>query len=114
MRSTLLHDKVIKLSKAKLHVYSDSVLCLGKMHRHPEAMVTWKEQLQYFQNANEYRELFRIDEEPMEFEWNIFPGHTTEEILKDIQMRMTTRRTKPEEFEDLIIFMSSFNDIDWT
>ena len=55
MRSTLLHDKAIKLSKAKVNVYSDSVLFLGKMHRHPEAMVEWKEQLQYFQSSNEYR-----------------------------------------------------------
>ena len=46
-RSTLLHDKVIKLSEAKVHVYSDSFLCLVKMHRHPEA----EEQLQYFQNS---------------------------------------------------------------
>ena len=30
MRTTLLHDRAIKLSKAKVHVYSDSVLCLGK------------------------------------------------------------------------------------
>ena len=32
-----------------------------------------KDQLQYFQLANEYRELFGIDGEPIEFEWNIFP-----------------------------------------
>ena len=31
MRSTLLHDRAIKLSKAKVHVYSDSVLCLVKI-----------------------------------------------------------------------------------
>ena len=29
MRSTLCHDQVIKWAKAKVHVYSDSVLCLG-------------------------------------------------------------------------------------
>ena len=27
---------------------------------------------------------------------------------------MTVRKTRPEEFEDRIIFMSMFNDIDWT
>ena len=30
MRSSLLHDKVVKLSKAKVHVHSDSVLGLGR------------------------------------------------------------------------------------
>ena len=39
MRYSLPHDKVIKLSKAKVHVYSDSVLCLGKMYGHPDVMV---------------------------------------------------------------------------
>ena len=54
MRSTVLNDKAIMLSKAKIHVHSDSVLCLGKMHGHLDAMVKWK-QLQYFQNSFEYR-----------------------------------------------------------
>ena len=35
MISTSLHDRAIKLSKAKIHVYPDSVLCLVKMHEHP-------------------------------------------------------------------------------
>ena len=43
--STLLHDKVIKWAEAKVHVYSDSVLCLGRMQGHPEAKEMWKAQL---------------------------------------------------------------------
>ena len=54
MRSTLLHDRQIKLSKAQVHVYSNSVLCLRKMHGLLEAMAKWKEQLHY----------------AIEFEWN--------------------------------------------
>ena len=67
MRSTLLHDRVIKLSKAKVHGYSDSVLCLGKMHPQPLAVDEWKERLEYLLNSNEYQELFGIDGEPFEF-----------------------------------------------
>ena len=37
MRSTLLHHHVIKWAKATVHVYSDSVLRLGKMYEHTEA-----------------------------------------------------------------------------
>ena len=36
------------------------------------------------------------------------------EILLEIQTKMSVRRTRPEEFEERIIFMSIFNDIDWT
>ena len=35
-RSTLAHDQVIKWTKAKVHVYSDSVLCLRKMQEHQQ------------------------------------------------------------------------------
>ena len=31
-RSVLSHDQVIQWTKAKVRVYSDSVLCLGKMN----------------------------------------------------------------------------------
>ena len=106
MRSTLLHDKVIQLSKAKVHGYSDSVPCLGKMHRHPDALVNWKEQLKSLQSSNEHRELFGIDGEPFEFEWNIFPGNTAVQIHQEIQVRMTVGETRVEEFEDRII-------VDW-
>ena len=65
------YDKVIKLLKAKVHVYSDSVLCLGKMHGHQDVMTKWKEKLPYFRDSKEYKELFGIDGESCEFEWNI-------------------------------------------
>ena len=77
-------------------------------------MLKWIEALQYFQNSNDYRELFGIDGEKFEFEWNIFPGHTAVENLREIHTIMTGRNTRPEVFEDRIIFMSMFNDVDWT
>ena len=60
----------------------------------------------FFSKSNEHGE-------PFEFERNIFPQHTIVEILRETQMRMTTRRTRLEEFVDRIIFMWMFNDIDW-
>ena len=40
----MLHDKAIKWAKAKVRVYSGSVLCLGKMYEQPEANARWKDQ----------------------------------------------------------------------
>ena len=42
MRKTLPQDRAVKLSKAKVHVYSDSVLCHGKIHEHPRSIEAWK------------------------------------------------------------------------
>ena len=52
---------VSKLSKAKVHVCSDSVLGMEKMHGYQEVKVKWKEKLPYFQESNAYIELFGID-----------------------------------------------------
>ena len=77
MRFTLLHDTVVKWAKAKVHVHSDSVLCLGEIYEHTEANAKWKDQLHYFQPSNEFKDLCGIDGDPLEFEWHISPGHTT-------------------------------------
>ena len=106
MRTTLRHDRAIKLSKA--HIYSDSVLCLGMIHEHPQSIRHWKDKVVWFMDPREYRELNEIDGEPVEFEWNIFPG------LHEIQSKMAENRIRSEEFKDRIIFTSMYNDIDWT
>ena len=71
MRSTLIHDKVIKWAKAKVFVYSGSVLCLGKMHDHSEANAKWRDQLEDLRQSNAYRDSYGIGGEPIEFERNI-------------------------------------------
>ena len=66
-----------------------------------------------FSNDKENAELSVIDGEPIEFERNIFPLTSTE-ILRQIQKDLKHRQMNPEEFEGRILFMSMFNDIDWT
>ena len=50
-------------------------------------------------DSKDYQELNGIDEEPVEFEWNIIPGHTTLNLLHKIQTKMAENRVEPEEFE---------------
>ena len=61
-------EEVISLSHAKVYVFSDSVLCLGKMKQN----AVWERQLEWFKGSSQYRILVTIDGEPMEFVWNIF------------------------------------------
>ena len=99
MRTTLLHDRAVKLSKASVHVHSDSVHCLGNTHAHPHSIEVWTQKIEWFTKRHEYRELDRIDGEPVEFEWNIFPGHTTLQLLREIQKAMTENRIRNSEIE---------------
>ena len=46
----------------------------------------------------------------MEFEWNIFTGSTTLELVREVQKFMSIMG-EPEQFQGRIIFMSMFNDI---
>ena len=84
---------------------------MGRISENP--VKAWKEKINWFQNSLEYRELDRIDGEPMEFEWRIFPGFTTLQILAEIQNMMTETQCEPDQFQGRIIFMSMHNDIVW-
>ena len=114
---TLAHDNIYKQLKAKVYVVADSVLCLGggcpEYLRSTEA---WQEgRTVYFVSSPEIRELDNIDGEPFVFEWKIFPGHTAAQLLQEVQILMEDElKIHPQNFEDRIMFMSMYNDIDWT
>ena len=43
-RLSLIGDEtVINLQRANVYVFSDSVLCLGKIHQHPESNEAWRD-----------------------------------------------------------------------
>ena len=64
-------EQVISLLHAKVYVFSDSVLCFGKMNENPQSNFAWEDRLTWFKSSSVCRALDRIDGEPMEFEWNI-------------------------------------------
>ena len=75
---SLIGDETfINLQRAKVYVFSDSVLCLGKIHSHPESNEAWKKRIEWITSSQSYRDYDGINGEPAEFEWNIFPGFTT-------------------------------------
>ena len=67
----------LNLQRTKVYVFSDSVLCLGKIFKNPQSNDAWEERLGWFKSSPVYRNFDRIESEPMEFEWNIFPGFKT-------------------------------------
>ena len=70
-------ETVINLQRTKVYVFSDSVLCLGKVHQHLESNEAWKKMIEWIINEESYRDYDGINGESTEFEWNIFPGFTT-------------------------------------
>ena len=102
-------EQVINLQRTKVYVFSDSVLCLGKIHENSQSNTAREQRLEWFKTS--YRNLDRIDGEPMEFEWNIFPGFNTLQLSQEVKELLLRLNETPENFTRRIIFMSMFNDI---
>ena len=99
-------EKVINLQRTKVYVFSDSVLCLGRIHQHPESNEAWD------MTEKSYRDYDSINGDPTEFERNIFPGFTTLQLCGKINDILSDLGQTPETFTGRILFfMSMFNDI---
>ena len=104
-------ETVIDLQRAKVYVFSDSVLCLGRVHQHPESNEAWKNRVAGIRSERSYRDCDGINGEPTEFEWNIFPGFTTLQLCGKVTDLLSRLGETPETFTRRILFMSMFNDI---
>ena len=82
-------DRAVQLSTAKVYAVSDCVLCLGKVPHATGAVDAWKSQIGWFTSSSEYRGFYSIGRQQMVFEWEIFAGHTTLQLLEEIQRAMT-------------------------
>ena len=109
--SLIEYEVVINLQSTKVYVFSDSVLCLGKVLQHPESNEAWKNRVAGVRAERSYRDYDAINGESTEFEWNIFPGFTTLQLCDKISDLLSHLGQTPESFTGRILFMSMFNDI---
>ena len=70
-------ETIMNLQRAKVYVFSNSVLCLGRVHPHPMFNEAWYHRIGRIATSQSYRDYDGISGEPTEFEWKIFPGFTT-------------------------------------
>ena len=109
---SLINDPVIiSLQSTKVYVFSDSVLCLGKVLQHLECNEAWKSRVAGVRAERNYRDFEDVKGESTEFEWNIFPGFTSLQLCDRISNLLSSLGQSPETFTGRILFMSMFNDI---
>ena len=109
---SLINDLVvIGLQSTKVYVFSDSVLCLGKVLQHPECNEAWKNRVAGVRAEKNYSDFDDVKGESAEFEWNIFPGFTTLQLCDKISNLLSSLGQSPEAFTGRILFMSMFIDI---
>ena len=97
--------------RTKVYVFSDSVLCLGKIHQNPESNEAWKKRIEWITSSQSYRNFDGINGEPTDFEWNIFSGFDTLQRCDKVKDLLGRLGETPENFTGRILFMSMVNDI---
>ena len=107
----MIVETIINLQRAKVYVFSDSVLCLGRVHQYPKYNEAWKDRIEWITTDQSSRDYDAISGEPTEFEWNIFPGFTTLQLYDKVTDLLSRLGERPETFTGRILFMSMFNDI---
>ena len=104
-------ETVLNLQSTKVYVFSDSVLCFGRILQHPVSNEAWKKRIAGVMAEKSYRDYDGINGESTEFEWNIFPGFTTLQLCGKVNDLLSDLGETPETFTGRILFMSMFNDI---
>ena len=106
-RLSLIGDEaIINLQSTKVYVFSDSVLCLGKVLQHPECNEAWKNRDAGVRAERSYRDYDAVNGESTEFEWNIFQGFTTLQLSDKISDLLSSMGQTPETFTRRILFKS--------
>ena len=84
------------------------------MSEHSETILRWINQVEEFRQSNSYRELtwnwWRTDSVRVAYSQGFIHWRSSRRSKKNLK----DRNIEPEKFEDRIIFMSMFNDIDWS
>ena len=101
---SLIDDEtVINLQRTKVFVFSDSVLCLGRVHNILIPTKLGGTELQG-SNPGKATEIMMLSMESTEFEWNIFPGFTTLQLCGKINDILSDLGQTPYTFTGRIFF----------
>ena len=109
---SLINDPVIiNLQSTKVYVFSDSVLCLGKVFQHPECNEVCKSRVAGVRAERNYKDFEDVTKKSTEFKCDIFPGFTSLQLCDKINNLLSSVKQSSKTFTGRILFMSMFNDI---
>ena len=97
----------------KIYVFSDSVLCLGKIHENPQSNNAWEDRLEVVKIFSKLLKLWQNRRWANGIRAEYFPGFNTLQLVREVQELLLRLSVEPEDFIGRIIFMSMFNDISW-
>ena len=102
-------EQVISLQRTKIYVFSDSVLCLGKIFENTQSNDAWEERLGWFKHLRNTETLT----ESTVSQWTssgIFPRINMLQLNDEVKSFLLRLGETPENFTGRIIFMTMFNE----
>ena len=111
--SRVSDEEVISLSHGKVYVFSDSVLCLGKMNQNPTPNSALEEKLSWFKSSSQHRTLDTSDRVANGIRVEYLPRIHHVAALQQKSMSSCLKWAVHQKFKGRNIFMSMFNDILW-
>ena len=109
--SLIADETIINFQLSTVYVFSNSVLCLGRILRHPESNEAWRNRIAGIKSVKRYRDYDGINGESTEFEWNIFPRFTTLQLRGKVNDLLSDLGEAPKPLTRRILSVSMFNDI---
>ena len=104
-------ERVINLQRTKVYVFSDSVLCLGKILQNPQSNDAWEHSLGWLKSFSKLKKLRQNRRRANGIRVEYFPGYNTLQLSEEVKSLLLRLDETPENFTGRIIFMSMFNDI---
>ena len=91
-------ERIINLQCTEVYLFSDSCLCIGRIHQNSESNDAWEQRIGWITSSQSYRDFDGINGEPTEFEWNIFPGFDTLQLCGKVKDLLSRKGETPENF----------------
>ena len=105
-------ERVINLQRTKVYVFSDSVLCLGKIFENTQSNDAWEQRLGWFKSSSGLQKLWQNRRRANGIRVEYFPRiQYVAAQWRSQTFTVEIRCETPENFTGRIIFMSMFNDI---
>ena len=105
------HERVLNLQRTKVYVFSDAVLCLGKMHENTQSNYAWEDRLTWFKRSTGIQRLGQNWRRANGIRVEYFQGFNTLQLSQQVKSLLLRFNERPQIFTGRIIFMSIFNGI---
>ena len=107
----LLHSRAYNFYTTKVHVFSDSCALSEKIGR--QSCWILEGQVPWYSDNNYFSEMNRIDGQPVQFEWKIFPLCTTVWFFQSVFNDDGRKKREPENFTSNIKRSQNNEEVSW-